>query len=67
MCLPVSRLFWVLSLAYPNLPGTKGYVIVVVVVVDKNEQNKLPIRMLKYKIWWQNTLQFEFISHNFEI
>jgi hypothetical protein len=50
------------------LPGTKGYVVVVVVVVvDKNEQNKLPIRMLKYKIWWQNTLQFEFISHNFEI
>jgi hypothetical protein len=33
MCLPVSRLFWVSSLAYPNLLGTKGYVIVVVVVV----------------------------------
>jgi hypothetical protein len=30
MCLPVSRLFWVLSLAYPNLLGTKGYVVVVV-------------------------------------
>jgi hypothetical protein len=33
MCLPVSRLFWVSSLAYPNLLGTKGYVVVVVVVV----------------------------------
>jgi hypothetical protein len=32
MCLPVSRLFWVSSLAYPNF-GTKGYVVVVVVVV----------------------------------
>jgi hypothetical protein len=31
MCLPVSRLFWVSSLAYPNLLGTKGYVAVVVV------------------------------------
>jgi hypothetical protein len=33
MCLPVSRLFWVSSLAYPNLLGTKGYVIVVVVTI----------------------------------
>jgi hypothetical protein len=33
MCLPVSRLFCVSSLAYPNLLGTKGYVVVVVVVV----------------------------------
>jgi hypothetical protein len=33
MCLPVYRLFWVSSLAYPNLLGTKGYVVVVVVVV----------------------------------
>jgi hypothetical protein len=32
MCLPISRLFWVSSLAYPNLLGTKGYVVVVVVV-----------------------------------
>jgi hypothetical protein len=32
MCLSVSRLFWVSSLAYPNLLGTKGYVVVVVVV-----------------------------------
>jgi hypothetical protein len=31
MCLSISRLFWVLSLAYPNLLGTKGYVVVVVV------------------------------------
>jgi hypothetical protein len=29
MCLPVSRLFWVSSLAYPKLLGTKGYVVVV--------------------------------------
>jgi hypothetical protein len=34
MCLPVSRLFWVSSLAYPNLLGTKGYVVVVVVDED---------------------------------
>jgi hypothetical protein len=34
MCLSISRLFWVSSLAYPNLLGTKGYVVVVVVVVD---------------------------------
>jgi hypothetical protein len=33
MCLPVSRLFWVSSLAYPSLLETKGYVVVVVVVV----------------------------------
>jgi hypothetical protein len=33
MCLPVSRLLWVSSLAYPNLLGTKDYVVVVVVVV----------------------------------
>jgi len=26
--------FWVSSLAYPNLLGKKGYVVVVVVVVD---------------------------------
>jgi hypothetical protein len=32
MCLPISRLFWVSSLAYPNLLGIKGYVVVVVVV-----------------------------------
>jgi hypothetical protein len=34
LCLPVSRLFWVSSLAYPNLLGTKGYVVVVVVVIN---------------------------------
>jgi hypothetical protein len=33
MCLSISRLFWVSSLAYPNLLGTKGYVVVGVVVV----------------------------------
>jgi hypothetical protein len=37
MCLPVSRLFWVSSLAYPNLLGTKGYVVVVVVVDGDDE------------------------------
>jgi hypothetical protein len=39
VCLPVSRLFWVSSLAYPNLLGTKGYVVVVVRVcsLDVNE------------------------------
>jgi hypothetical protein len=31
MCFLVSRLFWVSSLAYPNLLRTKGYVVVVVV------------------------------------
>jgi hypothetical protein len=35
MCLPVSRLFWVSSLAYPNLLGTKGCVVVVVVVAAR--------------------------------
>jgi hypothetical protein len=34
MCLSISRLFWVSSLAYPNLLGTKGYVVVVVVLLD---------------------------------
>jgi hypothetical protein len=29
MCFSFSRLFWVSSLAYPNLLGTKGYVVVV--------------------------------------
>jgi hypothetical protein len=28
MCLPVSRLFWISSLAYPSLLGIKGYVVV---------------------------------------
>jgi hypothetical protein len=37
MCLPVSRLFWVSSLAYPNLLGTKGYVVVVVVLYTTTE------------------------------
>jgi hypothetical protein len=37
MCLPVSRLFWVSSLAYPNLLGTKGYVVVVVKRVTGKE------------------------------
>jgi hypothetical protein len=36
--LPVSRLFWVSSLAYPNLFGTKGYVVVVVVMDMKNHK-----------------------------
>jgi hypothetical protein len=38
MCLPVSRLFWVSSLAYPNLLGTKGYVVVVVVHAEDREK-----------------------------
>jgi hypothetical protein len=38
MCLPVSRLFWVSSLAYPNLLGTKGYVVVVVVCIGIEHQ-----------------------------
>jgi hypothetical protein len=33
ICLFVSYLFWVSSLAYPNLLRIKGYVVVVVVVV----------------------------------
>jgi len=36
LCLPVSRLFWVSSLAYPNLLGTKGYVVVVVIALVMN-------------------------------
>jgi hypothetical protein len=42
MCLPVSRLFWVSSLAYPNLLGTKGYVVVVVVVESENMWTTAP-------------------------
>jgi hypothetical protein len=30
-------LFWVSSLAYPNLLGTKGYVVVVVVVTGSDQ------------------------------
>jgi hypothetical protein len=33
MCFPISRLFWVLSLVYFNLLGTKDYVVVVVVLI----------------------------------
>jgi hypothetical protein len=44
MCLPVSRLFWVSSLAYPNLLGTKGYVVVVVVVVDFKLRSQLSLQ-----------------------
>jgi hypothetical protein len=48
-CLPVSRLFWVSSLAYPNLLGTKGYVVVVVdsqfFTKKKSENfNSIPIK-----------------------
>jgi hypothetical protein len=41
MCLPVSRLFWVSSLAYPNLLGTKGYVVVVVVFQKVSETTQV--------------------------
>jgi hypothetical protein len=41
MCLHVSRLFWVSSLAYPNLLGTKGYVVVVVVDDDDDAHTHL--------------------------
>jgi len=34
---PWSFFFWVSSLAYPNLLGKKGYVVVVVVVVNKQK------------------------------
>jgi hypothetical protein len=40
MCLPVSRLFWVSSLAYPSLLGTKGYVVV---VVETQQNIHIPI------------------------
>jgi hypothetical protein len=40
MCLPGSRLFWVSSLAYPNLLGTKGYVVVVVVMTCSLDNTK---------------------------
>jgi hypothetical protein len=40
MCLPVSRLFWVSSLAYPNLLGTKDYVVVVV-QCQRNRRNPI--------------------------
>jgi hypothetical protein len=43
MCLSVYRLFWVSSLAYPNLLGTKGYVVVVVVV---NQLEVFPFQIL---------------------
>jgi hypothetical protein len=33
-CLSISRLFWVSSLAYPNLLGTKDYDVVGVVDDD---------------------------------
>jgi hypothetical protein len=36
MCLPISRLFWVSSLAYPNLLGTKGYVVDVQAYTSQN-------------------------------
>jgi hypothetical protein len=39
MCLPVSRLFCVLSLAYPNLLGIKGYVVVVDSLEHTEKQN----------------------------
>jgi hypothetical protein len=48
MCLPVSRLFWVSSLAYPNLLGTKGYVVLVVVVVWKQSS------LLEQAYGWQS-------------
>jgi hypothetical protein len=43
MCLLVSRLFWVSSLAYPNLLGTKGYVVVVVVGLVSPRPSSWPV------------------------
>jgi hypothetical protein len=40
MCLPVSRLFWVSSLAYPNLLGTKDYVVVVAAAFTLGDNQK---------------------------
>jgi hypothetical protein len=47
MCLAVSRLFWVLSLAYPNLLGTKGYVVVVVDL----DLSPIHIRVRKIRVY----------------
>jgi hypothetical protein len=55
MCLPVSRLFWVSSLAYPNLLGTKGYVVVVVIVVKVDTSIALR-NMNILKVQMQNQL-----------
>jgi hypothetical protein len=52
MCLPVSRLFWVSSLAYPNLLGTKGYVVVVVVWWGKNHPHGIIIKKGPYDPGW---------------
>jgi hypothetical protein len=37
MSLPVSRLFWVSSLTYSNLLGTKDYVVVVLCGLHQNQ------------------------------
>ena len=38
MVLFLDFIFWVSSLAYPNSLGTKGYVVVVVVIVLKHRK-----------------------------
>jgi predicted double-glycine peptidase len=40
MCLSVYHLFWVSSLAYPNLLETKGYVVVVVEAVQQHRSQE---------------------------
>jgi hypothetical protein len=63
LCLPVYRLFWVSSLAYPNLLGTKNYVVVVVVGTGNKTANYDQGRSFVYtkvnedlipplKCWW---------------
>jgi hypothetical protein len=58
MCLHVSRLFWVSSLAYPNLLGTKGYVVVVVGnMLEHNFCINVSIILLNFK--WNEDTNFE--------
>jgi hypothetical protein len=59
MCLPVSRLFWVSSLAYPNLLGTKGYVVVVVVVVNWFTMNFPSLRHFRFASAFRDSHMFE--------
>jgi hypothetical protein len=57
MCLPVSRLFSVSSLAYPNLLGTKGYVVVVV-VIDIYIERDVCICVCDHLVYELNSLNF---------
>jgi hypothetical protein len=70
MCLPVSHLFWVSSLAYPNLLGTKAYVVVVIVLtrMTLNELLESAVQMVWTMRWTvKSCLKLGHVENSFSL